>query len=115
MDVRCIRVKLKKEYLSEIYDWFRELNDRKNEVLETLKAEGIIVESAFIDQHENNFYLIYYVKAIDLQKALNIFQCSTKPIDIFYKECWKKFCGEVIDLKPILDVDILDKILCLEN
>jgi hypothetical protein len=107
MAVRCIRVKLKRNSQKQVKNWFSELNSRKDEVLESLKNEGIIVESAFLDKINNSDYLIYYIKAESIKNALKIFQESSLPIDQFYKDQWKQFCEEILVLDPLLDVDLL--------
>ncbi len=107
MTVRCLRVQIREHCLEYVKNWFSELNHRKDEVLESLKNEGIIVESAFLDKVNDSYFLIYYIKSKDIKKALEIFASSSLPIDNFYKKNWNLFCEEITVLDPILDVDLL--------
>lgn len=108
MEVRCIKVRLKKGSIDHVRDWFLTLVSRKNEVLETLRRESIIVESAFLDKIGDTDYLIYYIKSPDIKKSLEIFKNSCLPIDEFYKQKWRDLCEESIVLDVLLDVDLLN-------
>lgn len=107
MEVRCIKVKLKKNSVNNVRHWFSTLVARKNEVLETMKRENIIVESAFLTNVGDIDYLIYYVKSPDIKKALEIFENSCLPIHEFYKKKWTELCEESIILDVLLDADLL--------
>ena len=45
----CIRIALKENSVDSVRKWFRTLMDRREETLESLRNEGVIVESAFLD------------------------------------------------------------------
>lgn len=47
MDVGAVLIRLKPNSMSNVAAWQAELNARKNEAIETLKAEGVFVESWF--------------------------------------------------------------------
>lgn len=49
------------------------------------------MECAFIDQFQGDYYLIYFMRADNIDKAREAFRNSTLPADDFHKECWKKF------------------------
>ncbi len=71
----CIRTKIDPEFLDEVRQWFNTLKDRLNETMKTLADEKVLVESAFLDKHDNDVYLIYYLKAevlIKLMKYLKV-------------------------------------------
>ncbi len=107
MEVRCIKVKLRKNSLNQVRNWFSVLLSRKDEVLETLRKENIIVESAFLDRIGNIDYLIYYIKSPDIKRALEVFKNSCLSIDEFYKKKWRELCEESVVLDVLLDVDLL--------
>ena len=108
MPVRCIRVRLKPRSLNKVKNWFFELNKRRNEVLESMKNENVIVESAFLDKQNGHYYLIYYIKSTDIKKALEIFEKSLLPIDVFYKKNWNQFCDNLTVLDTLLDLDLIE-------
>jgi hypothetical protein len=107
MNTICIKTKLRKEMIQEIRAWFQTLNDRLSETLQSLENEGVLVESAFLDQQGDDLYLIYYLKAKDISKAYEVFEKSTLPIDVYYKKCWKMYCEGREVLETLLDVDRL--------
>jgi hypothetical protein len=63
---------------------------RYSETIQTLENEGIIVESVFLDRIGEDNFLIYYIRANDIDKVLEIYNKSTAAIDIYHKENWKK-------------------------
>lgn len=112
MKVMCIKTKLKKEYLEEIRAWFQTLKERMNETLESLKNEGVFVESAFLDIQGTDLYLIYYIKAKDIAHVYEVFTNSDLAIDHYYKKCWKQYCEGRVILEELLDIDRLE---CLQS
>jgi Family of unknown function (DUF6176) len=103
----CIRTKINPDSLDEVRVWFKTLKTRQEETMETLKNEGVLVESVFLDKHDNGIYLIYYLKAEDVDKAYEVFDKSTSSIDVYFKECWKKYCKGRIVLEELLDLERL--------
>ncbi|MFA6915065.1 MAG: DUF6176 family protein [Parachlamydiales bacterium] len=108
MKTICIRTKLKKDSINEVREWFQTLKDRKKEVLESLENEGVIMESAFLEKHGDDLFLIYYMKAKDIANAYEVFNTSTLAIDDYYKKCWYKFCEGREVLEELLDIDRID-------
>jgi hypothetical protein len=49
----CVRVRLKPGSLSRVRAWAAELTARREEVLATLRDEGVVVESAFLVDFES--------------------------------------------------------------
>lgn len=103
----CIKTKVNTDLLDEVRAWFQTLKERLNETMETLKNEGVLVESAFLDKQGDDVYLIYYLKAHDIDKAYEIFEKSTSSIDSYFKECWKKYCKGRVVLEELLDLERL--------
>ena len=63
METMCVRVRLKPGSLSRVHEWAAELRTRSEEVLATLRNEGVLVESAFLGSDEQGDFLISYMKA----------------------------------------------------
>ena len=103
METICIRTKLKKGSLEDVRKWFKTLRERPSEVLQSLENEGVIIESAFLDEQDNNHYLIYYMKAKNLAHAREAALKSTLAIDKYHKECLKMFCEDRRELEQLLD------------
>ncbi len=68
MQTRCVRIKLKPNALDKVRAWATELNARAGEAQEILKREGVVIESAFLDEIAGEQYLLYYMKAENLEK-----------------------------------------------
>ena len=103
----CVRVALKRGTTASVREWMRTLMDRRTETLESLKNEGVVVESAFLESLPEGDFLIYYMRAHDIDKALAVFQNSHLAIDAYHKECWGKYCSESTHLEQLLDLDTL--------
>ena len=103
METKCIRVKLKEGSLDDVRNWFQTLNNRANEVLESLENEGVIVESVFLEQIGGESYLIYYMKAESFEKSRNVSKNSTLAIDQYHKECKTKYLKEKKVLELLMD------------
>lgn len=101
----CVRVSLKKGSTEAVKEWFRTLMDRREETLTSLINEGVVVESAFLDQQPDGDFLIYYMRAEDIERAIAVFQNSSLAIDAYHKDCWGKYCEASISLEQLLDLD----------
>jgi len=65
--VKLVKLKLKKGNEKAWFDWCKELKKRKNEVIETLKNEGVLSESCFLSEDEKCIY--YFMEAKHFDKA----------------------------------------------
>jgi L-rhamnose mutarotase len=89
----CVKIKIKDGTILKVYEWKEYLNTHKNEVLESLRQEGVFVESVFLDKQGDNNYLIYYMKFKDQKEAQTAFAKSDLNIDKYHaqfkKEVWE--------------------------
>ena len=111
MDVGAVLIQLKPNALTHVDAWQAELNARKDEAIETLKAEGVLVESWFYLELEGKDYLLAYMRAENIQKAQAVAKKSRLPIDQVHKQ-FKSNWAKVIPAKLLLD---LENGLDLEN
>ncbi|NQV88001.1 MAG: hypothetical protein HQ402_00405 [Parcubacteria group bacterium] len=79
------KYKIKEGSLKKIEEWAGVINSRQDEALQTLKKEGVIFESAFIDCQQGENYLFYVMKCIDIKKVFEVLEKSTEPIDLYHK------------------------------
>jgi hypothetical protein len=110
MKTICIKTKLKSNTIDEVRSWFKQIQSREREALQTLENEEVFIESAFIDKQGDDYYLIYYMKANDIDYAYSVFSKSTLAIDTYYKSCWKKYCEGREILEEVLDLHRMDSI-----
>jgi len=80
-------------------DWSKELQRRKDEVIQTLKNEGVISEACFISEDGESVY--YYMEAADFEKVKKSVQESPFPIDLEHKEICGASLEFVEELKPL--------------
>jgi hypothetical protein len=50
-------------------EWFKELQNREAEVVETLEHEGVLTETGFLQTLDDTTYLYLYMEAQDLDRA----------------------------------------------
>ena len=85
MDVGAVLIKLKSNALDHVDSWKNELNERKQEAIETLRAENVSIESWFYVSLQRQDYLIAYMRAEDIPRAQAIGRKSQFPIDQVHK------------------------------
>lgn len=104
MDVGAVLIQLKPDVLENVEAWKEELNARKDEAIETLRVEGVHVESWFHLELEGNDYLIAYMRADDIAKAQQIGKTSSFPIDQMHKQ-FKSNWMKVIPVTLLVDLE----------
>jgi hypothetical protein len=62
-------------------DWYRELEDRRNEAFQTLDNEGVRQEVAFIIPTDHGDMLAVFIEVDDMEKADEAFFSSPFEID----------------------------------
>lgn len=87
------KIKLKPNIISKVWDWSKELNARKEEVLEALRNETVVFEAAFLDEvSDTEAYLIYVMQIEDIDQCRKTVKESILPIDEYHqkfkKETW---------------------------
>ena len=85
METVCTKVRLKPGSLGRVREWTTELRTRSDEVLATLRDEGVVIESVFLDSDERGDFLVYYMKAQSLGEAHAVVQSSPHPIDSYHQ------------------------------
>jgi hypothetical protein len=111
-EVQCLKIKLKPNSVKKVKTWFEELRKMEG-VDEVLKKEGILVESIFLETIGQEDYLIFYVRADNLEKSNEVFNQSNHPVDvaskIFINDTWDLSNIKRFDL--LYDVDRIDDLL----
>lgn len=105
METRCFKIKLKAGSLDRVREWARTINERKEEALETLRAETVVIESMFLDRTEQGDFLIGYMKAESFQKAGAAVQESMHAIDDYHRKFKQDTWGERKDLELLIDLE----------
>jgi hypothetical protein len=101
METVCVRVRLEPGSLARVREWAAELTARRDEVLATLRDEGIWVESVFLDGET----LIYYLKADSLDRAREVYARSTHAIDAYHQRFKDETFAEQTQLELLVDFE----------
>ena len=68
-EAKLSRCRIKNGKVEKLRSWYRELENRSDEVEKTLKHENMLTETAFIQETEKGFYLYVYMESEELEKA----------------------------------------------
>lgn len=98
----CVKVKLKPNSLDKVEEWSKTLNERREEVLETLVNETVLFESSFLDViTDDEAYLIGVMVIEDIEKSKDVVKKSILPIDVYHKKFKQETWGEMKTLKTL--------------
>ena len=78
-EVRLVKYRIKPDCRKRWLAWSKELKRRSEEVFQTLRDEGVVVEACFLSPEEDALY--YFVAAEDLEQAERTAQHSKHIID----------------------------------
>lgn len=104
MDVGCKLFKIKPDALEDVRTWQATLNARKAECVQTLRDEGVMVESVFLAELPDGPYLVYYIRATDLEVAAQVAGQSTHEIDRIHKNFMQNIVAKRLPTELLLDV-----------
>ena len=107
-ETNCVKIKLKSGSIKRVREWAAEINRRRDEALATLRDEGVLVESVFLDSGEEGDFLIYYMKAESLQKAREAGRNSTHEIDAYHHQFQRDTFESGKKLELLVDLDRIE-------
>jgi hypothetical protein len=111
LETRCVKIELKPESLERVREWALTLNGRPDEVLATLRDEGVTLEAAFLDEVGEKTYLIYIMKAESMSHARAVADKSTHSIDAYHRGVMREICGPRKELEILIDFDRSDEVI----
>lgn len=104
-ETRCVKIRLKPDSIEKIRMWAKTINERQDEASATLRDEGVILETVFLDQNTEGDFLIYLMKAESFERAKEAVQKSVHAIDEYHqdfkRECWTD--GKKLEM--LIDLD----------
>lgn len=99
-EIQCLKIRFRRDKIEEAVRWVQSLKERQQEVSELLEAEGVQVESLFLERSGQDVYLYQYVRATNLEQAYEAFMKSDIPISVetrqFIDEMWEN--GQSLEL-----------------
>ena len=109
-ETRCVKIKLKPNSLEKVREWAKTINERKPEALATLRDEGVILETVFLDQTAEGDFLISVMKAESFANAAEAVRKSVHPIDEFHQNFKRETWESGINLELLIDLDRISEI-----
>ena len=109
MEAVCVKIRLKPGSENRVREWARELTRRRPEALETLRDEGVVLESAFLGRDAEGEYLVYYMRAADLKRAFAMAGRSVHPIDAYHRAFKEATWVKQEPLELLVDLDRTDE------
>ncbi|MEO1194281.1 MAG: DUF6176 family protein [Pseudomonadota bacterium] len=96
-------IKLVPNARSDLEAWRAALASRPDEVMQSLRAEGVAVEAWFRIEVNQEPYLLWFMRARSIAQAMEIFLASTRDIDVLHLEMMTKLAASQIDAELLLD------------
>jgi hypothetical protein len=84
-DVVLTRQRIESGKTEQLREWMTEIRQREDEARETLENEGMVAEAAFLEQTEDEDFLVYYMEAEDVEHVYEAFSDSSHDIDEEHK------------------------------
>lgn len=103
-EVNCVRVRLKPGMLARVREWAAFVSTHRNEALQTLQAEGVEIESVFLETGAAGDSLIYYMRAGSQRDAEHIAARSLATIDAYHRRFKEDAWEQVERLELLLDL-----------
>jgi Family of unknown function (DUF6176) len=105
LETRCWKIKLKPGSIERVREWARTINLRMDEALEALRAEGVVLESVFLDRNDQGDFLIGYMKAESFDKAAQAVRKTLRAIDEYHQQFKQDVWDERSELELLVDMD----------
>lgn len=104
---QLLKIRIRPGKTEQVVEFLRTLMDRKDESIEALRREGMVVESLFLERRDEADYLYYYVKAKDLAEATQVNLRATDPLTLEIRKFVSETWGDVSSPEPLLDIDLI--------
>lgn len=104
---QLLKIRIRPGKTEEVVDFLRGLMERKDESLDALRREGMMIESFFLERRDEADYLYYYVKARDLMKATEINLKATDPLTLEIRKFVSETWADVASPEPLFDLDLI--------
>lgn len=102
-ETRCVRIKLKEGAQAAVREWQDFMNRHRDDVLETLRQEGVALESVFIESVGADTFLIYVMRCADFDRAHDVARKSANHVDQFHKQFKKDWWEQGERLECLID------------
>ncbi|WP_436932211.1 DUF6176 family protein [Halosimplex halobium] len=85
-DVVMVKQRVEEGKVDRLREWMAEVRDRRDEAEATLRDEGMLTESAFLERTDDGPHLVYYMEAEDIERVWDQYEDSDHDIDREHKQ-----------------------------
>jgi hypothetical protein len=103
----CARVRLKPDSIQRVREWAQHIASHREDAIRTLIAEGVTIESVFLESNEEGDFLIYYMRSNSLEKAQAVAASSLAAIDEYHRQFKKDTWESVTRLELLIDLEVV--------
>jgi hypothetical protein len=108
MDLSATLIELKPGTTSLVEDWRKFISENLNLALDSIRSEGVEIESWFLVQLEGKDYLLCYMRANSLKNAIEVGSTSENPVDVVHKQFLRTACvGRAASGKLLVDLNVI--------
>lgn len=101
----CARILLRAGALPRVREWAAHIARHHEEARQTLSAEGVTIESVFLDSSAaDGDYLVYYMRAASHAQAQEVARRSTAEIDRYHRAFKQDAWARVDRLELLVDL-----------
>jgi hypothetical protein len=104
---QLLKIRIRPGKTKQVVEFLQRLMDRKDESLEALRREGMMVESMFLEQRDEADFLYYYVKSKDLAHSTQVNMQATDPLTLEIRQFVSETWADVASPEPLLDLDLI--------
>ena len=108
-EVVCAKVRLKPGMLPRVREWAAHMHQHAEAALATLVAEGVSVETVFLDSSADGDFLVYLMRADSVDQATRVAAGSVSEIDRYHRDFKREAWAEVRELELLVDLPQADK------
>jgi predicted Rdx family selenoprotein len=89
-DVVMVKQRIEEGKVDRLTEWMAEVRDRSDEAEATLRDEGMLTESAFLEHTDDGPHLVYYMEAEDIGRVWEQYEDSDHDIDREHKQVMRE-------------------------
>ncbi|MGI9576488.1 DUF6176 family protein [Alloalcanivorax xenomutans] len=104
MEVSCLVIELKPDSLERVKEWADFITSNREEATSTLKNEGVTIEIFFHFSLADKDYLIGYMRAKSMTKAVSAVKHSLSEIDAYHQQFKKDTWVHGFDTNLMFDL-----------
>ncbi len=100
----CAIVHLKPGSLPVVREWAHYMGEHRQEALESLRSEGVSIESIFLGSMDDVHFLVYYMRSASIEQAQEVARNATTEIESYHRGFKKKAWASVEQMELLLDL-----------